>query len=142
VLDDDLDQPERILCPDDSCIGVLGPDGVCPECGAIGDQRAADDSTADAQGLDLFHRQLCPDGSCIGVIGPDGRCRECGRVSDDITTDPRLRGLQEEEDSEEELLPAADALGDDFAERRLCPDGACIGVIGPEGNCNECGRAA
>ncbi len=24
--------------------------------------------------------------------------------------------------------------------RRLCPDGACIGVIGPDGRCSECGR--
>jgi hypothetical protein len=24
--------------------------------------------------------------------------------------------------------------------RRLCPDGACIGVIAPDGKCRECGR--
>ena len=28
------------------------------------------------------------------------------------------------------------------AKRRLCPDGACIGIIGPNGRCSECGRAA
>ncbi len=26
--------------------------------------------------------------------------------------------------------------------RRLCPDGACIGVIGDDGRCRVCGRAA
>jgi hypothetical protein len=26
--------------------------------------------------------------------------------------------------------------------RRLCPDGACIGVIGSDGRCHVCGRAA
>src|ERR1043165_5692601 len=26
--------------------------------------------------------------------------------------------------------------------RQLCPDGTCIGVIGPEGTCKVCGRAA
>jgi hypothetical protein len=26
--------------------------------------------------------------------------------------------------------------------RRLCPDGACIGVIGDDGRCHVCGRAA
>jgi hypothetical protein len=26
--------------------------------------------------------------------------------------------------------------------RRLCPDGACIGVIGTDGRCHVCGRAA
>ncbi len=27
------------------------------------------------------------------------------------------------------------------AARRLCPDGACIGVIGADGRCRVCGRA-
>ena len=26
--------------------------------------------------------------------------------------------------------------------RRLCPDGACIGIIGADGRCHVCGRAA
>jgi hypothetical protein len=26
--------------------------------------------------------------------------------------------------------------------RRLCPDGACTGLIGDDGRCKECGRAA
>lgn len=26
--------------------------------------------------------------------------------------------------------------------RRLCPDGSCTGVIGADGRCSECGRAA
>ena len=28
----------------------------------------------------------------------------------------------------------------DFSERILCGDGNCIGVIGPDGRCKECGR--
>ena len=28
----------------------------------------------------------------------------------------------------------------DLENRRLCPDGACIGVIGPDGTCRVCGR--
>ncbi len=28
----------------------------------------------------------------------------------------------------------------DFADRKLCSDGACIGVIGPDGRCKECGK--
>src|SRR5215212_8490263 len=27
-------------------------------------------------------------------------------------------------------------------DRMLCPDGACVGVIGPDGTCKVCGRAA
>jgi hypothetical protein len=34
---------------------------------------------------------------------------------------------------------AAEADGD-WESRRLCGDGNCIGVIGPDGRCKECGR--
>ncbi len=30
----------------------------------------------------------------------------------------------------------------DLDGRELCPDGACTGVIGADGRCNECGLAA
>jgi hypothetical protein len=33
------------------------------------------------------------------------------------------------------------AVGE-WDQRQLCPDGACIGVIGPDGTCKACGRAA
>ena len=29
---------------------------------------------------------------------------------------------------------------DDFSNRVLCSDGSCIGVIGPDGKCRECGK--
>jgi hypothetical protein len=32
-IKDDTEWKDRILCPDDSCIGVIGPDGRCKECG-------------------------------------------------------------------------------------------------------------
>ena len=31
---------------------------------------------------------------------------------------------------------------DDWDRREMCPDGGCIGVIGPDGQCKVCGRAA
>lgn len=31
---------------------------------------------------------------------------------------------------------------DDWADRSLCPDGACTGVIGGDGRCKVCGRVA
>lgn len=42
-------------------------------------------------------------------------------------------------------LTDAAAEGDDegtvdFASRKLCSDGTCIGVIGPDGRCKECGK--
>ena len=42
-------------------------------------------------------------------------------------------------------LTDAKAEGDDegtvdFDSRKLCSDGTCIGVIGPDGRCKECGK--
>jgi len=85
--------------------------------------------------LDLENRELCPDGSCIGVIGPDGRCSECGRsrTQAEAGADPEsAAGGDAPLESPEEAFDA---------ERELCPDGSCIGVIGPDGLCKECGRA-
>ena len=33
------------------------------------------------------------------------------------------------------------AVGE-WDQRQLCPDGACIGVIGPDGRCKVCGKEA
>ena len=33
-------------------------------------------------------------------------------------------------------------MGSDWDQRQLCPDGGCVGVIGPDGTCKVCGRAA
>ena len=101
----DLEWEQRTLCSDESCIGVIGPDGRCKECGlpyAGGSSETIEQTTADAdveeaagdEDLDEFYededaetitdleweqRTLCSDESCIGVIGPDGRCKECGK---------------------------------------------------------------
>ena len=100
--------------------------------------------------LDLDDRVLCPDGACIGVIGPDGRCSECGREGDRPVAKVRSVEVADERDehaedgepdgdeADDEVAAAGGAFEDD--ERELCPDGACIGVIGPDGKCRECGR--
>ena len=95
-------------------------------------------------------RRLCPDGNCIGVIGPDGRCKECGRPSDDDQTampdvvSETTYGDAIEPEASPSDTPAAelteDADTDHWSNRRLCSDGNCIGVIGPDGRCKECGR--
>ena len=105
-------------------------------------------------------RQLCSDGNCIGVIGPDGRCKECGKPAENF----EARQAEAVSPPESEETPADQAAppeaahegvpdekpdqpevsddGDDWNSRRLCPDGNCIGVIGPDGKCEECGRPA
>lgn len=88
---------ERISCSDESCIGVIGLDGKCTECGRayegktascavdsnssnaayrLSDQEINSHASAEDQGE---NRVLCSDEFCIGVIGLDGKCTECGK---------------------------------------------------------------
>jgi hypothetical protein len=104
-------------------------------------------------------RTLCSDPACIGVIGPDGRCKECGKpyegkASDDRpfssdTPEPEPDTEAEEieveeievEETESAVEEEEETIADDEWNRRtLCSDPACIGVIGPDGRCKECGN--
>ncbi len=96
IFDENEDWEKRILCRDESCIGTVGPDGKCRECGKVyegelpseNNVKKVDTVTLDKPKQDLEkaeqdddweNRVLCSDGSCIGVIGADGKCRECGK---------------------------------------------------------------
>jgi hypothetical protein len=112
-------------------------------------------------------RVLCSDGNCIGVIGPDGRCKECGKtydgtdqIYDHDDTDQKISetpppdeglGSAEEDlfsEDSEEVNNSSDDSGtatdsdpeSEWDKRILCSDGNCIGVIGPDGRCKECGK--
>ena len=103
---------------------------------------------------DWDNRILCSDGNCIGVIGADGRCKECGKKYEGDL--PEMSHAETEadtvaEDVAEDIDPSSatteipeenNAPVDDTWENRiLCSDGNCIGVIGPDGKCKECGKA-
>ena len=100
--------------------------------------------------IDWENRTLCSDESCIGVIGPDGRCKECGKISEGYTPPPTEsvevdpEPLQEEEVSSVDETEASDTaevnFDDSWENRTLCSDESCIGVIGPDGRCKECGK--
>ena len=49
---------------------------------------------------------------------------------------------EKEERATNAALPGKESSGsdDDWENRVLCSDGNCIGVIGPDGNCKECGK--
>ncbi len=87
-------------------------------------------------------RTLCSDESCIGVIGPDGKCKECGKVyAGDLPAGHDTSSVQTVTSEEQKPVSSADAhCDDDWDKRVLCSDGACIGVIGPDGKCKECGK--
>ena len=100
---------------------------------------------------DWDRRILCSDGNCIGIIGEDGCCRSCGKP---YAGEQPLPASPDDENDEEPPVetvaappasteaPPADepAVDDDWENRRLCIDESCIGVIGPDGRCNECGK--
>jgi len=114
------------------------------------DEDDEDEDDAEDDPVDLESRILCPDGSCIGVIGPDGRCKECGAVLPEkeraaAAAAAPAKQAGEKAAGEKPAPPSSSAeSGDgdapDFSERVLCSDGSCIGVIGPDGRCKECGK--
>jgi hypothetical protein len=88
----------RILCSDESCIGIIGHDGKCRECGkpyegelsaeyvtskekvvTVGEPKPVSSKTDTESDDDWDKRVLCSDESCIGTIGSDGKCKECGK---------------------------------------------------------------
>ena len=96
------------------------------------------------------NRILCSDGNCIGVIGPDGHCKECGKkyegaLPEEVlsveTAPPEDDGLEEESELEQVIEQEDELPADpDWEDRILCSDGNCIGVIGPDRRCKECGK--
>jgi hypothetical protein len=105
---------------------------------------------------DWDNRILCSDGSCIGVIGPDGHCKECGKkyegtLPEAIASDKESQSPGEDEfrasaaidsqpQSSADITSEEETQTDDWANRQLCSDGNCIGIIGPDGRCTECGK--
>lgn len=94
---------------------------------------------------DSTRRRLCPDGACVGLLDENDRCKVCGTVDANapvVTLDGAAAEPFGEPDVGHYDAEAADDVGAFDANRRLCPDGACVGVIGPDDRCGTCGRAA
>ena len=104
---------------------------------------------------DWDRRVLCSDGNCIGVIGPDGHCKECGKTFDGELPEMSASEDEDQYQTENESQTEDEGPGSETAEinendaasidetwenRVLCSDGNCIGVIGPDGKCKECGK--
>ena len=105
--------PKRRLCPDGSCVGVLGADGRCSVC-----QRAAG-AGAESSGE-------APD------EGPDEGPDEVWTV-----------GRNEDHGDQALSAESSDGTTSRFdPNRRLCDDGSCVGVLGADGVCGTCGRKA
>lgn len=102
---------QRTLCPDDTCIGVLGPDGRCCLCGLRGDLSR-------------------PQHFGPPISSPP--------VEDEAEADLAPAEAAEAADSSgSNAEPPGDE--DDFVRRELCPNDSCIGVLSATGSCPLCG---
>ena len=111
-----LDWDDRILCSDESCIGIVGRDGKCKECGKVFDGNLPED-----------------------LIGsPDNQTSEPTLEKHD---EDNLLESEKTENSEKGVLePNEDDLELDWEKRILCSDENCIGIIDSDGKCKECGK--
>ncbi len=123
-----LDWENRILCSDGNCIGIIGADGCCKECGKKyeGELPKPAPSDPDEQGPSDLDEQAPSD------------------LDEQALSDLDQRTETEVEDpssvvDETEHTPSGPA-DDEWEHRVLCSDGNCIGVIGSDGKCKECGK--
>jgi hypothetical protein len=94
---------ERVLCSDDTCIGLVGADGRCRVCGLVytgsetipvsddlpletnptgdpPDEPPPETGGAGIVSAEDDDRICCPDDTCVGIIGKDGKCGTCGKM--------------------------------------------------------------
>lgn len=116
------DRKSRVLEHNEDFGGIIGADG----------SHSVEENPSDPDS-EWESRTLCSDGNCIGIVGPDGRCRECGK-----TYGYQDQPLKKPHSTEE----APFKPDSEWESRVLCPDGDCIGIIGPDGRCSECGRTS
>ena len=118
------------------------------------------DQTEAIGDLEWENRRLCPDGNCIGTLNTDGQCKECkteweghalsgddgAAAAENDQTPPSGDGAINESHQTESGAADNEASQDgdidaEWENRRLCLDGHCIGVIGEDGHCRECGKS-
>ena len=132
---------QRQLCGDGACVGVIGPDGTCKTCGRVapnwGDERN--------RGLTPLPPEA-PSDDLPAVAPDDDEDDEDDDLDDDDEDDGDDDEDDEDDDGDEEdddgQIHAVDPelLDGDWRTRKLCPDGACVGVIGADGTCKACGK--
>lgn len=126
---------ERRLCPDGSCLGVVGADGACNECGRV-----------DPEAARLLDARAAAKGEAKGEPKREPKRELSGEAVDSGESDGEGDGDGEEGGTDggaagsRAVGARGGELGDDWQRRQLCEDGACIGVV-IDGRCNTCGKA-
>jgi hypothetical protein len=120
--DSSFDPSQRRLCPDGSCVGLVGSDGKCKVCGALDPGRAGATLAADPNPQ------------------PESRGEPAGFAGGGPKGLENLPGFQSAIDAEVGQATASGAEAAFDPKRRLCLDETCIGVIGVDNKCSVCGR--
>jgi hypothetical protein len=124
--DTDIEWNNRILCSDGNCIGVIGADGRCKECGKKFEGPLPETSVVEQED------QVLDEDEAMSAAA-DGSTVE---QEDQVLDEEELMPAATDESNTVEESPA----DGDWENRVLCRDGNCIGVIGPDGRCKECGK--
>ncbi len=135
---------ERLLCSDGTCIGLIGDDGKCKVCRTPADGSAAkageDEDEDDDEVVNAADDGEDDEDDEDDEDEDDEEEVAQGAIDDDDDDDDDED--EDEEDGDDYENEASDEKADDEADRKLCTDGACIGVIGADGKCKTCGKAA
>jgi hypothetical protein len=112
----------RRLCPDGTCVGLLGDDGRCRVCGLRADASTPGDRSTD----ELLAGAAADDDDDDHADADDEADRSeaagAGGGGDEVRLSASSGGFR--------------------PDRRLCDDGSCIGVVDASGVCSVCGRRA
>jgi len=135
------DWHDRQLCSDGACVGVLDDAGVCRVCGTKSpDWRpSASDAALAAVAAEMASTA---DAGMLASLKPAPKVQVDDDEDDDGDDDDDAGDDSDDDDSDDDDDDDDDADDDDGAQRALCPDGACVGLIGKDGTCKVCGKEA
>ena len=147
----ELDFERRFLCTNGACIGVIGPEGRCKICNIpIADEDRKAFENLRVEGFSKDNRHAMPTSitfskDSLNKAG-DGKTASNGKTEASSETKERSE-LETEEHSDRINTPEGntqkiekDTFTYDPNVRVICSDGICIGMIGQNGSCNECGK--
>jgi hypothetical protein len=129
---------ERRLCVDGACVGLIGDDGVCKVCRKPADGGEPVPAEHEDEDEDEEEEEDEDDELAAGDDGEDEEDGEEGEDDEDEDDDDEV--AQDDDEDDEDDDEDDEEAGDE--KRTLCTDGACVGVIGDDGKCKVCGKAA
>jgi hypothetical protein len=144
---------KRRLCPDGACVGILGADGRCSVCQRPAGASAAwasdvapdGDERDDGNGGDDEDDEDDEDDGATAAssASPSSSSFASPNLASPSLASPNLASPSLASPSLASPSIASPKASSGFdSKRRLCDDGSCVGIVGPDGVCGTCGRKA